>query len=95
MAKPKQTRGRRSSRRRAAKTQKGDVRILRRVWSPVDHLFQATGESAQTIGSSSGRIVKEGVLAVNSVGKSFARHGNMAIAGLVYGKRETRRLGRR
>jgi hypothetical protein len=84
---------------RRNKTKKGDVRVLRRLWSPVDHIFQATGESAQTVGTSTGRIVRESVSAVNSVGRSFARHGNMAISGLVYGKgvggTRKRRAGRR
>lgn len=65
------------------------------LWSPFKHIFMASGESAQKLGSTAGRIVKESMKGVESVGSSFARHTNQAIGGITRkvgnaGKRVTR-----
>ena len=67
------------------------------VWSPFKHLFMASGESAQNLGSTAGKIVKESMKGVEGVGSSFARHTNQAIGGIGKkvrnaGKGVTRRL---
>ena len=49
------------------------------LWSPIKHLFMATGESAHKLGSTAGKIVKESFKGVESVGSSFARHSNQAV----------------
>ena len=50
------------------------------IWSPFKHLFMASGESAQAIGSTAGKIVKESFKGVKSVGDSFAKHTNTALS---------------
>ena len=57
------------------------------LWSPFKHLFMASGDSAQKLGSTAGRIIKESMKGVESVGSSFARHTNQAIGGI------TRKVG--
>jgi hypothetical protein len=65
------------------------------LWSPFAHLFMASGESAQQLGTTAGKIVKESIGAVKGVGNSFARHSNQAIGGLTGKRRNTRRNSRR
>lgn len=65
------------------------------LWSPFKHLFMASGDSAQKLGTTAGKIVKESMKGVESVGSSFARHTNQAIGGISKkvsnaGKRVTR-----
>lgn len=72
--------------RRSGSRKNGLISFL---WNPFRHAFAATGESAQKLGSTAGKIVKETVGAVEGVGSSFAKHSNQAIRGL------TRRKGRR
>ena len=50
------------------------------IWSPFKHLFMASGESAQAIGSTAGKIVKESFKGVKKVGDSFAKHTNTALS---------------
>ena len=61
---------------RSNKTRRG---LVSRVWSPFNHLLRATGNSAQHVGTTAGRIVKETVGLPGRVGSTFARHGNMTI----------------
>jgi hypothetical protein len=61
---------------RSNKTRRG---LVSRVWSPFNHLFRATGNSAQEVGTTAGRIVKETIGLPGKVGSTFARHGNMTI----------------
>jgi len=49
------------------------------IWSPIKHLFMASGESAQKLGSTAGKIVKESMKGVEGVGSAFARHSNQAV----------------
>jgi hypothetical protein len=73
------------------------------VWSPFKHLFQASGESAQKIGSGAGKIAKVGLGTVESVGSSFAKHSNQTIRNITrrvgklgrFGRSKSRRGGRR
>lgn len=39
----------------------------------------ASGESAQKLGSTAGKIVKESMKGVEGIGSSFARHSNSAV----------------
>jgi hypothetical protein len=50
------------------------------IWSPFKHLFMASGESAQKLGSTAGKIVKESMKGVEGIGSSFARHSNAAVS---------------
>ena len=68
--------------------------IVSRLWSPFNHLFQATGNSAQGVGTAAGKVVKSSIGAVAGVGRSFARHSNMAISNLTRRRRNSRRSSR-
>jgi len=57
------------------------------LWSPFKHLFMASGESAQKLGSTAGKVIKESMKGVEGVGSSFSRHANEAIGGI------TRKVG--
>ncbi len=83
---------------RSSKTRRGGLRLFSRVWSPVNHLLSATGNSAQRVGSTAGRIAKEATGLPAGVGRSFARHSNMALSnmfGIRGGRRSTKRAGRK
>ena len=67
--------------------------LVQWAWSPFAHLFMASGESAQKLGTTEGKIVKESIGAAKGVGNSFARHSNQAIGGIVGKRRSTRRNG--
>jgi hypothetical protein len=55
----------------------------------------ASGESANKIGSTAGKIVKEGMKGVEGVGSAFARHSNQAIGSVGRGvKRVGNGVGR-
>jgi len=76
-------------------TRKG-LNLAKRMWSPFNHLLRATGESAQQVGSTAGRIVKETVGLPAGVGRSFAKHSNMAVRNVFRGGRSRKgRKGRK
>ena len=56
--------------------------LISLIWSPLRHLFMASGESAQKLGTTAGKIVKESMKGVGGVGNAFARHTNQAIGGI-------------
>ena len=82
---------------RSSKTRRGGLRLFSRVWSPVNHLLSATGNSAQRVGSTAGRIAKEAAGLPAGVGRSFAKHSNMALRNMFSrgGRRATKRAGRK
>ncbi len=82
------------ARRGTRKAGRGVFKLFEKIWSPSGHLFAASGESAQKLGTTAGKVVKESIGAVEGVGRSFARHSNMAVKGLV-SRRGTRRGTRR
>ena len=87
--------GRKASRKASRKGRKG-LRLVQRVWSPFNHLLRATGESAQRVGSTAGRIVRETASLPAGVGRTFAKHSNMAVRNTFYGgRRGSRRAGRK
>jgi hypothetical protein len=61
------------------------------LWSPFKHIFMASGESAQKLGSTAGKVVNETMKGVEGVGSSFARHTNQAIGGIT---RNVKRAGK-
>lgn len=62
------------------------------LWSPFKHIFMASGESAQKLGSTAGKVINESMKGVEGVGSSFARHTNQAIGGI---SRKVGNAGRR
>jgi hypothetical protein len=66
------------------------------LWSPFKHIFMASGESAQKLGTTAGKVINESLKGVKGVGNSFARHTNQAIGGITRGvTRRGRRRGRK
>ena len=61
------------------------------LWSPFKHIFMASGESAQKLGTTAGKVINESLKGVEGVGNSFARHTNQAIGGIT---RNVKRAGR-
>jgi hypothetical protein len=88
--------GRKASRKASRKAGRKGLRLVQRVWSPFNHLLRATGESAQRVGSTAGRIVRETASLPAGVGRTFAKHSNMAVRNTFYGgRRGSRRAGRK
>jgi len=94
MAKGTRKAGRKAGRKASRKGRKG-LRLVQRVWSPFNHLLRATGESAQRVGSTAGRIVRETASLPAGVGRTFAKHSNMAVRNTFYGGRRAGRKARR
>jgi len=55
------------------------------LWGPLKHIFQFSGESANKLGSTAGKIVKESFKGVAGVGSSLAKHSNQAVGGITRG----------
>lgn len=70
---------------RRGRTRKSSSGLFTMLWGPVKHLFQFSGESAQKLGSTAGKIVKESFKGVEGVGSSLARHSNQAVGGITSG----------
>jgi hypothetical protein len=69
--------------------------LFRKVYSPVSHLLQATGNAVSTVTNTTRNVAKQGIRGVNSIGLSVTGHANAAIRNLVSRKRKSRRGGRR
>ena len=65
--------------RKNSRSSGGGSGLFATIWSPFKHLFMASGESAQKLGSTAGKIVKESMKGVEGIGSSFARHSNSAV----------------
>ena len=69
-----------------------------KVYSPISHLLQATGNSVGIVTNTTRNIVKKSLKAVNNVGKSLTSHTNKTISNIMRRKRtskKTRRNGRK
>jgi len=87
----KSRKGGRRSRRGSRK-----LGLFSRVYSPVNHLFQAAENSVNALTRGTGKIVHTGLNSVNKVGKSVAGHADKAVNGVVRGKsRKNRRSSRK
>lgn len=65
------------------------------VWNPFRHLFMATGESAQSVGTAAGKVVRNTLSAAQGVGDSFAKHSNQALRNMTRRRRSSRRSSRK
>lgn len=54
-------------------------KLFSRVYAPVHHLLAATRNVGRSIFSRSGRIVDQGLGAVDNVGAAIVKHANMAV----------------
>ncbi len=68
---------------------KGKRGLFGRVYSPVSHLLSASRNISRSLLKRSGRVVDNGLGAIDNVGKSLTRHANMAVRNV------TRRRGRK
>jgi len=78
---------------KSSKTRRGGLRLFSRALSLPTHLLSAAGQSAQRIGSTTGRIAKEALDLPAGVGHNFAFHGNAAMKEMFSrgGRRATRK----
>jgi hypothetical protein len=73
----------------------GNRGIVGYVWNPFRHLFMATGESAQSVGTAAGKVVRNTLSAAQGVGDSFAKHSNQALRNMTRRRKNSRRNSRR
>jgi hypothetical protein len=81
--------------KRGGKTRKS-MRLFRRLYSPIDHLLQATGEIGRSVGKRSSNVLRSATGLVNNVGRSVTKHANGAVKNVVRrknrkGTRKTRK----
>ena len=69
-------------------------RLFSRVYSPLHHLLSATRNVSNSVFRRSGKIVKEGIGAVDNVGVALAKHANQTVRNVV-GKRKSSRKNRK
>lgn len=90
----KASRKNRRSTRRNNKVQVAGARnfgIFRRVYSPIGHLLNATGEAVGTVTNTARNVVRKGLKGVNSIGRSVTGHANMAVRNVISRKRRNSR----
>ena len=68
--------------------------LVRRVYSPLNHVVSAARNVGKSAFSRSGRIVNTGLGFVQNTGRSLATHANGAIHNLL-AKRKSRRASRK
>ena len=78
----------------ARKSRSSGKRLFSRVYSPLHHLLSATRNVSNSVFRRSGKIVKEGIGAVDNVGVALAKHANQTVRNVV-GKRRNSRKNRR
>ena len=84
-------RGRKGSRKHGGRRGGKSMGLLGRVYSPVNHLFQAAENSVNALTRGTGSIVRTGLNSVNKVGKSVASHGDQAVRNIVSRRRKSRK----
>lgn len=72
---------------------KGKLRLFSRAYAPLSHLLQATRNVSNSVFKRTGTIVKEGIGAVDNVGRSVTKHANDAIYNIT--KRRKNRITRK
>jgi hypothetical protein len=90
----RKSRSRRANRKNA--TRRGGARgFFGKVYSPVSHLLQATGEAVGTVTGAVDSVAKTGIRGVNRIGKSVTGHADSAVRNLVSRKSRKNRKGGR
>lgn len=77
-----------------AKTRRSRRGLVSRVYSPLHHLFQASGNTVGVVTNTARNIVKRGIKAVNNVGVAVTKHANMTIKN-VTGRRKRQQRTRK
>jgi hypothetical protein len=66
----------------AKKNGKRGISITRRVFSPVGHVLNATGNSVKSVAKTAGNIVSSGLTGVRKVGNILVKHTNAAVTNI-------------
>ena len=67
------------ARRSTRRSRRGGFSIFKRVYSPVNHVLEAVGDTVNEIVTTVGKVFKSSVGGVNRIGKSWAGHANAAV----------------
>jgi PPE-repeat protein len=65
--------------------------IFRRVYSPIGHVLNATGEAVGTVTNTARNVVRKGLRGVNNIGRSVTGHANAAVRNVISRKRRNNR----
>ena len=68
--------------------------LFTRVYSPLNHLLQATRNVGKSVFRRSGRIVDESLGAVSNTGKALVSHANMSVRNITRRKNRKSRSRR-
>ena len=74
-----------------ARKSRSSKKLFSRVYAPVHHLLAATRNVGHSLFTRSGRIVDQGLAAVNNVGSSVAKHANMTVRNVTRRRASTRK----
>jgi hypothetical protein len=103
MAKSRRSATRRS---RSRRSRRGGG-LASKLYSPISHLLQATGEAVGTVTNTVKSVAKTGIKGVNNIGNSVTKHADAAVRNVSSRKglkasrksrkasRKSRRAGRR
>ena len=80
---------------RRSRMSRSNLGLFGRVYSPVNHLFQAAEKGVNSLTRGTGKIVHTGLNSVNRVGKSLSNHADKAVRSVVTGKRRKNRRNTR
>ena len=67
------------ARRSTRRSKRGGFSIFTRVYSPVNHVLCAVGDTINVLATTGGKVFKSSVGGVNRIGKSWAGHANAAV----------------
>ena len=70
-------------------------RLFSRVYSPLHHLLAATRNVSNSVFRRSGKIVKEGIGAVDNIGLSLAKHADQTVRNTIGRRSRKNRKNRR
>jgi len=95
----RRNRSRKASRKNRRSTRRNNVQtagartsgLFRKIYSPIGHLLQATGEAVGTVTNTARNVVRKGISGVNNIGRSVTGHANMAVRNVISRKRRGNR----
>lgn len=75
------------ARRSTRRSRRGGFSIFTRLYSPVNHLLEAVGDTVSEVVSTVGKVFKNSVGGVNRVGKSWVGHANATVRNITRRRR--------
>jgi hypothetical protein len=75
-------------------TRKSGKGLFRRVYSPIEHLIEASRNISRAAFKRTGRIVNNGIGLVGNVGKSVTSHANKTVRNVVKGRKNRKQTRR-